>query len=51
MEEKKVQPKKLTLSNTKQEMLDAYQTILKQLEAQKESELRPEKKMEEKKTK
>jgi hypothetical protein len=51
MEEKKFQPKKLTLSNTKQEMLDAYQTILKQLEAQKESELRPEKKMEEKKTK
>jgi hypothetical protein len=51
MEEKKVQPKKLTLSNTKQEMLDTYQTILKQLEAQKESELRPEKKVEEKKAK
>ena len=51
MEEKKCQPKKLTLSNTKQEMLDAYQAILRQLEAQKESELRPEKKMEEKKTK
>ncbi len=51
MEEKKFQPKKLSLSNTKQEMLEAYQTVLKQLEAQKEAELRPEKKLEEKKTK
>ena len=51
MEEKKIQPKKLTLSNTKQEMLEAYQTVLKQLEAQKEAELRPEKKLEEKKAK
>jgi hypothetical protein len=51
MEEKKVQPKKLSLSNTKQEMLEAYQTILKQLEAQKEAELKPEKKLEEKKAK
>ncbi len=51
MEEKKVQPKKLTTSNTKQEMLEAYHTVLKQLEAQKELELKPEKKLEEKKTK
>ncbi len=51
MEEKKVQPKKLTLSNTKQEMLEAYHTVLKQLEAQKEVELKPEKKLEEKKAK
>jgi len=51
MEEKKFQPKKLTLSNTKQEMLEAYSTILKQLEAQREAELKPEKKMEEKKAK
>ncbi|MEI9478299.1 MAG: hypothetical protein WCO26_17210 [Deltaproteobacteria bacterium] len=51
MEEKKVQPKKLTLSNTKQEMLEAYQTVLKQLEAQRESELKPEKRLEEKKAK
>jgi hypothetical protein len=51
MEEKKIQPKKLTLSNTKQEMLEAYNTVLKQLEAQREAELKPEKKLEEKKTK
>jgi hypothetical protein len=51
MEEKKFQSKKLTLSNTKQEMLEAYSAILKQLEAQKEAELKPEKKMEEKKAK
>jgi hypothetical protein len=51
MEEKKFQPKKLSLSNTKQEMLEAYQTTLKQLEAQKEAELKPEKKIEEKKAK
>ena len=51
MEEKKVQPKKLTTSNTKQEMLEAYNTVLKQLEAQREVELKPEKKLEEKKAK
>ena len=51
MEEKKVQPKKLSLSNTKQEMLEAYHTVLKQLEAQREAELKPEKKIEERKAK
>ena len=51
MEEKKFQPKKLSLSNTKQEMLEAYNSILKQLEAQREAELKPEKKIEEKKAK
>jgi len=51
MEEKKFQPKKLTLSNTKQEMLEAYQAVLKQLEAQREAELKPEKRLEEKKAK
>lgn len=51
MEEKKFQPKKLSLSNTKQEMLEAYNVVLKQLEAQREAELKPEKKMEEKKAK
>jgi hypothetical protein len=51
MEEKKIQPKRLTLSNTKQEMLEAYSAILKQLEAQREAELKPEKKLEEKKAK
>jgi hypothetical protein len=45
MEEKKIQPRKLTLSNTKQEMLEAYNTVLKQLEAQREAELKPEKKL------
>jgi len=51
MEEKKVQPKKLSMSNTKQEMMDAYQGVLKLLEEKKETELKPEKKLEEKKTK
>jgi len=51
MEEKKFQPKKLSLSSTKQEMLEAYSAILKQLEAQREAELKPEKKLEEKKAK
>lgn len=51
MEEKKVQPKKLTIANTKQEMLEAYHAVLKQLEAQKEAELKPEKRIEEKKAK
>jgi hypothetical protein len=51
MEEKKFQPKKLSSSNTKQEMLEAYSAILKQLEAQREAELKPEKKLEEKKAK
>ncbi len=51
MEEKKFQPKKLSSSNTKQEMLEAYQAVLKQLEAQKEGELKPEKRLEEKKAK
>jgi len=51
MEEKKFQLKKLTVSNTKQEMLEAYNAVLKQLEAQKEAEMKPEKKLEEKKAK
>ena len=51
MEEKKFQPKKMTTANTKQEMLEAYHTVLKQLEAQKELDLKPEKKLEEKKAK
>jgi hypothetical protein len=51
MEEKKFQPKKLSVSNTKQEMLEAYNTVLKQLETQREAELKPEKRLEEKKAK
>ena len=49
MVEKKVQ--KLSLSNTKQEMLEAYNAILKQLQEKNEGELKAEKKMEEKKAK
>ncbi len=51
MEEKKTLPKKLSMSSTKQEMMDAYQGALKLLEDKKETELKPEKKLEEKKTK
>ena len=51
MEEKTFQPKKLSSSNTKQEMLEAYSAVVKQLQAQKEVELKPEKKLEEKKAK
>jgi hypothetical protein len=51
MEEKKSQSKKLSLSSTKQEMLEAYNAVLKQLEAQREGELKPEKRLEEKKAK
>jgi hypothetical protein len=50
MDEKK-EAKKLVMTNTKQEMLDAYNTVLKQLQEKQAGELRPEKKMEEKKTK
>lgn len=49
MDEKKEQ-KKLAMTNTKQEMIQAYNTILKQLEEKQAGELRPEKKIEEKKT-
>ena len=51
MTEKKIQPKRISKSNTKQEMLDAYNTLLKQLEEKREAELKPEKKIEEKKMK
>lgn len=49
--EGKKDSKKLTLTSTKQEMLQAYNTLLKELEARQEGELKPEKKIEEKKTK
>ena len=51
MEEKKSQTKKISMSSTKQEMMDAYSAVLKQTEAMREAELRPEKKLEEKKAK
>lgn len=44
-------PKKLTMRSTKQEMLGAYQEVLKQLQEKREAELRPEKRLEEKKVK
>ena len=49
MEEKK-EPRKLSMTSTKQEMLKAYNTLLKELEARQEGELKPEKKIEEKKS-
>ena len=50
MEEKK-EHKKLAMTSTKQEMLHAYNTLLKQMEEKQTGELKPEKKIEEKKTK
>lgn len=50
MSDKKPQPKKISLSNTKQEMLDAYTEILKQLQERQEAEARPEEQIEEKAT-
>jgi len=50
MEEKK-DVKKLSMSSTKQEMLSAYDALLKQLQEKQAGELKPEKKIEEKKTK
>jgi hypothetical protein len=43
--------KKLTPTNTKQEMLMAYNSVLKELEEKQAGELKPEKRIEEKKTK
>jgi len=48
MEQKK-DIKKLSMKSTKEEMLDAYNTALKQLQEKRENEMKPEKKMEEKK--
>ncbi|MBN1664622.1 MAG: hypothetical protein JW943_13565 [Deltaproteobacteria bacterium] len=50
MDEKK-DAKKLSMSSTKQEMLEAYGALVKQLQEKREAELRPEKKLEEKKAK
>jgi predicted nucleic acid-binding Zn-ribbon protein len=51
MESKRPEVKKLSMTSTKQEMLDAYHAVLKQLEEKNEAELKPEKKIEEKKQK
>jgi hypothetical protein len=50
MDEKK-DVKKLAMTSTKQEMLDAYNLLLKQLQEKQAGELKPERKIEEKKTK
>lgn len=42
------QPRKLSMSNTKQEMLKSYNALLKQLQEKREAELKPEQKVEEK---
>jgi len=51
MAEEKIQPTQLSMSNTKKEMLETYNALLKQLQEKREAELRPEKKIEEKKQK
>ena len=51
MADKNLQPKKVSMASTKREMLDAYHALLKQLQQQRESELRPERKLEEKRKK
>jgi hypothetical protein len=48
MTERKLQPRRVSTSNTKQEVLDAYSDLLKQLEEQREAELKPEERIEEK---
>jgi len=50
MPEKPAPIKKLTDKSTKQEMLEAYQALAKQLEEKRASELAPERRQEEKKT-
>jgi hypothetical protein len=48
MAEKSVTAKKLSDKNTKQEMLDAYQAVVRQLEEQRATELNPQKRIEQK---
>jgi hypothetical protein len=48
MPEKSATPKKLSEKNTKQEMLEAYQALAKQLEEKRTIELAPERRLEEK---
>jgi hypothetical protein len=47
---KKPEEEKLTVKNTKQEMLNAYHALLQEMEKQNQDRLKPEKIMEEKKT-
>ncbi len=48
MADKPTPPKRLSEKNTKQEMLDAYQALVRQLEERRAAELRPERRLEEK---
>jgi len=48
MPDKPIPPKKLSEKNTKQEMLDAYQALVRQLEEKRAAELHPEKRLQEK---
>lgn len=50
MPEKPALPKKLSEKNTKQEMLEAYQALAKQLEEKRAAELAPERRLEEKRS-
>ena len=49
MAEKVAPVKKLTDKNTKQEMLEAYQSLVKQLEEKRQAELNPERRLEDRK--
>ncbi len=48
MPDKPIAPRKLSEKNTKQEMLDAYQALVRQLEDKRAAELNPEKRLQEK---
>lgn len=48
MSEKKFQPKRLSTSNTKQEMLSAYNELQQKLQERREADLKPEERVEEK---
>ncbi|MBI4454836.1 MAG: hypothetical protein HY644_02945 [Acidobacteria bacterium] len=49
MTDNKAEAKKISMTSTKQEMLDAYNTLLKQLQEKRQTELKPEQRVEEKK--
>lgn len=51
MSEKETTTKRLSMASTKQEMLEAYQVLLKQLQEKEKTELRPEEEIEKKKKK
>lgn len=51
MIEKNIMPKKISISSTKQEMMDAYNNVLKQLQEKSQVELKPEEEAVKKKSK